>query len=85
MRGQPRHNTRPHARSPPLEMDAWVSLQLNVAFDLKAACVIDVLGIGFDMSSMGVRTTRHWQTSGRLVQELHVCTVCTHILTPVIA
>ena len=27
------------------------------------------------MLSMGVCTTRQWQTSGRLVQELNVCTV----------
>ena len=29
----------------------------------------------FDTSSMGVCTTGHWQMSGRLVQELNVCTV----------
>ena len=29
----------------------------------------------FDMLSMGVCTTRHWQAPGRLVQELNVCTV----------
>ena len=34
---------------------------------------IDVLGLYFDMLSMGV-CTRFWQTSGRLVQELNVCT-----------
>ena len=28
-----------------------------------------------DMLSMGVHTTRHWQTSGRLVQELNVGTI----------
>ena len=28
-----------------------------------------------DMSSNGICTTRHWQTSGRLVQELKACTV----------
>ena len=33
--------------------------------------VIDVLGLFFDMLSY----SRHWQTSGRLVQELDVCTV----------
>ena len=37
--------------------------------------VIDVLGFFFDMLSMGFFTTRHYQTSGRLVQELDVCTV----------
>ena len=29
----------------------------------------------FDMTSMGVCTTRPWQTSGRPVQELNICTV----------
>ena len=37
--------------------------------------VIDVLGLFFDMLSMGFYTTRHWQTFGRLVQELNICTV----------
>ena len=37
--------------------------------------VIDVLNLLFDMLSIGVCTTRHWQTSGRLVQELNVCAV----------
>ena len=34
-----------------------------------------MLGLFFDMLFMGICTTRHWQTSGRLVQELNVCTV----------
>ena len=39
------------------------------------AWVIDMRGLYFDMLSMGFCTTRHWQTSGRLVQELNMCTV----------
>ena len=35
-------------------------------FDSQATCVIDVLGLFSDMLSMGVWTTRHWQTSGWL-------------------
>ena len=31
-----------------------------------------------DVLSIVVCTTRHWQTSGRLVQELNVCTVHVH-------
>ena len=31
------------------------------------------------MLSMGFCTTRHWQTSDRLVQELNVCTVAFEI------
>ena len=43
----------------------------------QATWVIDLLGLIFDIFSMGAFTTRHWQTSGRLVQELNVCTaVC---------
>ena len=32
-------------------------------------------GLFFDVLSTGVCTTKHWQTSGRLVQELNVGTV----------
>ena len=46
------------------------------SFDLQVFVAIDVLGLFFDILLMGVCTTRHWQTSNRLVQELHVCTVC---------
>ena len=46
------------------------------SFDLQATWVSYVLGFYlFDMLSMGFCTTRYWQTSGRLVQELNVCTV----------
>ena len=47
------------------------------SFDLQATWAIGVLGLLFDMLSMGVCTTRQWQTSGRLVQELIVKTVRT--------
>ena len=42
------------------------------SLDLQTTRVIDVLGLFFAMSSMGVCATRHWQTTGRLVQGLHV-------------
>ena len=42
---------------------------------MTARPIIDVLGLFLDMLSMGVYTTRHWQTSGRLVQELNIFTV----------
>ena len=47
------------------------------SLDLQATYtwVIDVLGLFFDMLSMGVCATRHWQTPSWLVQELNVCTV----------
>ena len=44
-------------------------------FDVQATWVIDVFDWLFDIIDMCVCTTRHWQTSGRLVQELNVCTV----------
>ena len=45
------------------------------SFGSQATWVIYVSFLFFDMLSMGVCTTRHWHTSGRLVQELNVCTV----------
>ena len=45
-------------------------------FDSQAMRDIDVLNLFFDVLSMGVCKTRHWQTSGRLVQNLDACTEC---------
>ena len=45
------------------------------SFDSQATCIIAVLGLFVDMLSMGVSTISHWRTSGRLVQQLDVCTV----------
>ena len=41
----------------------------------QATCVIDVFGLFSWHHSMAFYTTRHWQTSGRLVQKFNVCTV----------
>ena len=41
-------------------------------FDSQAAVVIHVLGLFLNILSMDVCSTRHWQTSGRLVQKLNV-------------
>ena len=49
--------------------------QLNVALIRVAIWVINVLGV----VSMGACTTRHWQTSSRLVQNLEVCTITGHL------
>ena len=75
--GQPRYNTWPHARLPPSFMvtDAWMTSQLNVALIRKLCGPLKCLAYFFGMLSMGVCTTRHWQTSGPLVQELNDCTV----------
>ena len=53
------------------------------SFDSQVVCVIGVLGLLFDLLSTGVCTTRHWQTSSRLVQELNVCTVVTNKFTKI--
>ena len=45
------------------------------SFDLQATWVSDVVGSFLDTLSMGICTARHCHTSGRLVQELAVCTV----------
>ena len=76
MRGHSGHNTRPHSRLP-LSCLCMDDLTTDHIFDPQATWVIGVLGY-FLTLSMGVCTTRHWQTSGRLVQELNVCTV--HVL-----
>ena len=56
-------------------MDIQMTTQLKVSFDLQATWVINVLGLFSDMLSMSVCTCRtmRWQTSGRLMQELHAC------------
>ena len=77
MRGQTGHNTRPYARLPSriLGMDAWTTSQLNVALVSKLRGPLMCLAYFFDMLSMVVCTTRHSETSGRLVKDLNACTV----------
>ena len=53
-------------------------LTIKRTFDSQATCVIDVLGLYFEMLSMGMCTTRHWQISGRLVQWIK-CLNCTWV------
>ena len=55
--------------------------QLNVAFICELRGSLMYLTYVFDVFSMGVCTTGHLQTSGRLVQELNICTVCSRHLT----
>ena len=45
------------------------------SFDSQATRVINVYGLFSLHLSMAFYTTRHWQTSGRLVQKLNICTV----------
>ena len=83
MRGQPGHNTQPHVRLQPSfqGVDAWITSKLNEALACKSRESLMSLADIFDMPSMVVCTTRHWQTSGRLVQELNVCTVLSKVQT----
>ena len=77
MCGQPGDNTRPYARLPPscVGMGVWMTSQLKVSLIRKLHGSLMCSAHDFDMLFMGVCTTEHWQTSGRLVQELNVCTV----------
>ena len=77
MCGQPEHYTQSHAllqtQFPGHGFKNDRKTERNV--DSQATWVVYVLGLFFDMLSMGVFPTSHWQISGRLVQELNVCTV----------
>ena len=77
MRGEPGQDTRPHTRLPSnfLGMDAWMTSQLKVAMSRKLRGPSMCFAYICDMLSIGVSTTRHGQTSGRLLQELSVRTV----------
>ena len=70
MRGQPGHNIR----VPPgfLGMDAWMTSQVNIALLRKLRGPLICLNFFFDMLSMDVRTTCHWQMSGLPMQELNI-------------
>ena len=76
MRGQPGHkNDRtPNCHQFP-GRGGMEDLATESSFDWQATGIIAMLGLFLDMLSMVVCTTRHWQTSGRLVQELNICTV----------
>ena len=52
-----------------------MTFQLNVALIRKLGGPLKCLAIFFDTLSMGDCAIRHWQTSGRLMQELNACTV----------
>ena len=49
--------------------------RLNVALIGKQRGSLMNLAYGLDIVSMGVCTTKQWQMSGRLVQELNVSTL----------
>ena len=77
MRGQPGQNTRPHARLPLIDGHRCMNgLQLNVTLIRTLRGSLMCLSYFIEMLSMVGCATRQWQTSGRLVQALNVCTVC---------
>ena len=61
-----------HDRSPDCHP---VYSQLKVASICKLHGSSMCLAYFLEMLSVDVYTTSHWQTSGRLMQELNVCTV----------
>ena len=69
------NNRMPVLLSSFLGIDVWITAITERSFDSQATCVIDGFGLFSWYLGMGVYTTRHWQTSGRLVQKLNVCTV----------
>ena len=71
---------RIHDRTPDCHLISWawmhgLPLQLKVALSRKLRESSMCFAYICDIISMGVSTTRHGQTSGRLVQELNVRTV----------
>ena len=77
MHEQPGHNKPPYAQLLPsfLGMGVWMTLLLKVALIHKLRGSSMCLAYSFDMLSMAVYAIRHWQTTGRLVQELKACTL----------
>ena len=73
MLGQLGHSIRLHTRFPGHGLMDDITTERS--FDSHAAWVIHVIGSSFEISSMGVYRTRHWQPSGRLVQEFNVGTI----------
>ena len=53
---------------------AWMTPKNERSFDSKAWLTFCAWPY-FDILPMGVCIIKHWQTSGRLVQELNVCTM----------
>ena len=64
MCGQPGQKTGPRTVS-----RAWMTSHLKVALICKLLRSLRCLVYFFDMLSLGVCTSMHWHTSGRLVQE----------------
>ena len=55
-------------------------LTTECSFYLQTTWILDALGLFFDMLFAVICATRHWQASGRPVQELDVCSICILIM-----
>ena len=77
MRGQPGHSPWPHGWLLPgfQGMNAGMTSQPNVALICKLRWSLMCFAYIVGRLSEGIGTFRHCQTSGRLVQDLNVCTV----------
>ena len=71
---------RIHDCTPNCRLVSWPWIHNCEAWNWQATWVTDVLGISVDMLPMSDSTIKHWQTSGRLVQELNACTVASTLL-----
>ena len=60
-------------------MNAWMTSQLNVALIRRLRGSLMCLAYFSNMLFRGVCTSWNWQTSGRLVQELNVCTALSQL------
>ena len=75
MRRVPRPNTRAHVQLTQFPGHRCIDdLTTEGSFDLQAIWIIKVRGFCFTCYQL-VCTAAHWQPSGRLAQELNVCTV----------
>ena len=60
---------------------AWMTSQLNVPLICK---LCNVFGLFFDVLSMAVCTTKHWQTSDQPMQCLHCVAEVNNNIGPVL-
>ena len=77
MRGQPGHNTQPHAPLQPSfrGIDAWITSKLNDALFCKLRVSLMCLADIFDMSPMVVVHTGPGRRPVDWCRKLNVCTV----------
>ena len=84
MRGQPGHNTQPHARAQPSfqGIDAWITSELNEALVCKLRVSLMSLSDIFDIPSVGVlynQALADVRSTGAGIK----CLYCTSVLTKI--